>query len=255
MNEHVLVILIVMVVGFLLVVAKYLPRGRVRTLHEVSQPTERSKASQDTMVPATIPSEALDINDEARFNFRNTRWEMSRDAVKKAEDFIPPVSEPENTLVFRSRVGHLGCLITYNFESDKLCGARYTFTPEYIDGARYLSDFAFLHKVLCDKFGQPQKSSIVWLNETFKNNRDLQGLALMEGHFVRTEEWLTQRTLISYTLGCKDGKVFFDMAYVPTKPPESLATADSSDLDDASGSPRTYSVGGISGASGVAVDG
>ena len=227
MNEHILVILIAVAVGFLLVAGKYLPGRRGRTFFAVPRPEKDERSPQETMIPAAVPSEALDINDEAKFNFRNTRWGMNRKSVKKAEDFANPVSDVGSSLVFRSRIGHLDCLIFYAFEAgDRLCGARYTFTPNYIDGVRYLSDFSFLLKVLRDKFGPPQRSAVAWQNETFKDKPALFGLALVEGHFMRTEEWLTRRTLIFYTMGREEQQVVFHIAYVPTSPPEFLdATA------------------------------
>ena len=216
MNEYILGILIALAAGFLLVIIKYMPRSR---WNPRSWTLTIDLSPKRKMVPATVPSEALDIRDEARFNFRNTRWEMSKKAVLKAEDFATPLSEAPDSLVFSSKMGHLDCLISYVFEpGDRLCGARYIFQPDYADGTRYLADFDFLLKVIQDKFGPPQQNSIEWLNETFKDNKDFFGFALMEGHFERTVEWLTQRTLIACTLGREDGRIFYHISYVPTTP-------------------------------------
>ena len=239
MNEHILVILIAVAVGFLLVAGKFVRRRRGRGFSALSLPEKDERTPKVTMVPAAVPSEALDINDEARFNFRNTRWGMNRKSVKKAEDFANPVSDVGASLVFRSRIGYLDCLISYVFEAgDRLCGARYTFTPGYIDGVRYLEDFSFLLKILCDKFGPPQRSAVVWQNETFKDKPAFFGLALVEGHFMRTEEWLTRRTLISFSMGREEQQVVFHIAYVPTSPPESLEAADPPAQEEAPPLPR-----------------
>lgn len=214
MDGYILGILIAIGGGFLLVAMRFLPSFRIGLPEADGQVEQASK--QKKMIPTIIPSEALDVTDEAKFNFRNTRWGMPQDVVRRSEDGAAPVVDSPAVLIFQSKIAHIACQVIYSFTGDdKLCGARYLFVPDYVDGERYLADFEFILKFVRDKFGNPQKFTTHWLNRTFEDKKDFHALALMEGHFIRKVEWLTRRTSITYVLGNQEGSVLFCIDYTP----------------------------------------
>lgn len=228
MSDSMLVgILVALAIAFLLLAYFRLPSFSFRSgasrsskTGEANNPGTIPKASSKISSPAH--PEAMSLDDEYRFNFRSARWGMPREQVKRSDDFTQPAFEDATQIVYKSRLGHMDCTVTFmmNPTTDELKGGRYDFTTAYEDGARYLSDFETLLDLYKERFGEPVEAETLWENKTFEKKKEFHGLAFMEGHFSRVVRWQTPRTGVVLSLGKQQGAIAFFIEYTWLEPEE-----------------------------------
>lgn len=219
MNDTMLLgILIVIAIAFIIQAFRKLPSFTFRLSDPSPQKGKEDKkniVTHTTMRQASsTSSEATSVDDEYRFNFRSARWGMSRDQVKRSDDFTHPESEDPTKITYKARLGHMDCKVTFIMNvGDELIGGRYDFTTVYEDGARYLADFETLLELYKERFGDPIRTDMEWGNRTFEKKKEFHGVAFMEGHFTRSAQWQTPRTAVVLFIANRENVIDFHIEY------------------------------------------
>lgn len=207
-------ILICLVISFVVFAVRRLPSFSSHT-----RASKKRSVASPTLLTGSLSGggsvvEATSVDDEYRFNFRNARWGMSREQVKRSEDLAQVEAEGTTYLVYRARLGHMRCRVTFTMGlNDDLTGGRYSFTTVYEDGARYVADFDTLLNLYKERFGNPASVEVDWNNRTFERKKEFHGIALMEGHVTYRVCWITPRTEVILFLGKGEEAIDFFIAY------------------------------------------
>lgn len=165
------------------------------------------------------------------FTFRRTRWGNAPAEVQASESG-ELVKASEDGLIFKDRVSKFPCLIAYFFAHGRLVRAKYNLLVEHALSNEYIADFDFLLGILQKKYGQPSDSQKHWLDERYKDDEEAHGRAVLLGHLVLYEAWLTESTEVSLMLRGDDNRIFLEIEY-SSRALENLESeaADSAELD------------------------
>jgi hypothetical protein len=133
-------------------------------------------------------------------DFRNTKWGMSREAVKKLETAKSSISD-EDILAFEDTVQGMKCDVVYFFVEDKLVRARYVMEEEHTNKNDYISDYKAIYDSLSKKYGKPKIDRTVWKDDHYKDDPKDWGMAVAVGHLVYYATWTSEHgTMITNTL-------------------------------------------------------
>lgn len=146
------------------------------------------------------------------FTFRRTRWGFSPSEVQAAESG-ELVKASEDGLIFKDRISKFPCLIAFFFARGHLVRAKYNLLVEHALSSEYLADFEFLLGILQKKYGTPTDSQKHWLDERYKEDEEAWGRAVLLGHLVLYEAWLTESTEISLMLRGDDNRIYLEIEY------------------------------------------
>ena len=116
------------------------------------------------------------------FDFRNTRWGMSKEAVKASESLtlleeLTLDSKLTNSLGLSEAVTYIGkiksreVLIIYTFHDNKLVNALQFFTEQYKDKTIFIDEYNKHKLELTEKYGIPIENGKLQLGDTEQNNR------------------------------------------------------------------------------------
>ncbi len=147
----------------------------------------------------------------AEFDFRKTKWGMSRKEVKKSEK-INLNSEHGNILGYQGILSGLDVTIYYIFSGDKLVRAKYYFNETHSNDNDYLSDFEELHELLQKKYGKSE-TSYIWKNNLFKGDSDRMGIAISNGHLLCYSMWETDITDIILSISGDNNSIQTEIEY------------------------------------------
>ncbi len=172
------------------------------------------------------------MGDKENYDFRKSRWGMSRDEVKSTED-ATFIGSTEDFLFYDGRVANMDCGISYNFVNNMLVSARYGFTEEHSNKNDYLYDFFKLKDILKEKYGDPAIDDIDWRNRLYVDSEEDYGFAVSLGHLELFAAWDTPSTGISCRLYGDNYEVELGVLY-RSKAHQHLVekNLESKDLDD-----------------------
>ena len=146
------------------------------------------------------------------FAFRRTHWGCSPAEVQLSEH-SELIKAGEGGLIYKSRISRFACLIAYFFARDKLVRAKYNLLVEHALANEYIADFEFLLGVLQKKYGTPVDSQRHWVDDRYRDDEESWGRAVLLGHLVLYEAWLTDSTEVSLMLRGEDQRVFLEIEY------------------------------------------
>ncbi len=134
--------------------------------------------------------------------FRQVIWGMSQEQVKKIEEnelIQKQYSKASglNILGYKGKAGNLDCLIAYYFAENQLVEGRYIITEKHTNAFLYIKDFMNIKESLIEKYGEPTKDDIHWLNDLFKDDTSGWGTALGMGHVAFETRWKLIETEIN----------------------------------------------------------
>ena len=138
------------------------------------------------------------------YNFRYTSWGMSQEAVIDSEEKIDPVEKTDNLIKYKTQILGKNVELIYLFAQNKLIGSSYRLDENYIVSQRFIRTYKRFKQALMEKYGQPEKETTSWLNDTYKNDRNKWGLALSLGHIVYAALWNTPNATIECSLRGED---------------------------------------------------
>lgn len=151
---------------------------------------------------------------DEQFDFRNAKWGMSREEVKKTEQ-EKIVGEDENTIGYESGLAGKGVLLVYIFVEDKLVRAKYVLAEDFTNKNDYYDGFFDnVKKLLTEKYGKPSKNDKIWRNNLYRNDRQNLGMAIAVGHFLEFSKWSTPSTDIIAFIHGNNYKISTGIEYV-----------------------------------------
>ena len=134
------------------------------------------------------------------FSFRKTKWGMSMQEVKNSETVKPMDGEgwdTENVLAYKIRVLKKDVLLLYIFVENKLIRAKYMLMERHTNKNSFIQDYKDFKKVLTEKYGEPMKDDVLWLNDLYKDDYSDWGTAISLGHLTHYATWETAVTEIT----------------------------------------------------------
>lgn len=136
---------------------------------------------------------------EPKYDFRNTYWGMSKEAVKQAEK--TELSAEDESAILYSNVNAAGFSadLFYQFDGGALVSGAYMISETHTDYNAYIEDYENSKEALIEVYGTPQKDGVTWSNDVFKQDEQYYGMAVAYGYLSYTSVWITETSTI--TLG------------------------------------------------------
>jgi hypothetical protein len=150
------------------------------------------------------------------YNFRRTSWGMSQEEVIGSEEKIDPVEKTENMIKYKTKISGKNVELLYLFAQNKLIGSLYKLDDNYINSQHFIATYNKFKRALIEKYGQPDKETTNWLNDTYKNDRKKWGLALSLGYTEFAALWKTQKATIECSLREENYYVLCSIEYKST---------------------------------------
>ena len=149
------------------------------------------------------------MNSEEDYDFRNTRWGMSKEDIL-ASEAGEPVVQTDTQIGYFSKILDKNIYVAFIFANDQLISALYALRDmrEKLDDS--FRDFADFKQILTMKYGEPNAGQgDVWANPSFGDEDDLKALlldrpkyaeALKQGQILHAAMWKTDKTWIKVAL-------------------------------------------------------
>ena len=106
--------------------------------------------------------------EEVKYDFRKTKWGMSKEQVKATENKKPDF-EDNTKLSYEVTISEKDFECAYLFLEDKLYGSGYLFSGEHTNKNLYIDDYEELKEILTKEYGKPKIDKATWKNDLFKN--------------------------------------------------------------------------------------
>ena len=158
------------------------------------------------------------------FDFRNTRWGMSKEDVITSEtlELIEELKlDPKLTRSFGTSeaITYIGkirsrkVLIIYTFHNNQLVSTLQCFTEQYKDKATFLNEYNKHKLELTEKYGTPIENGKLHIGETEKHNHDD---LLNAGNLSLYSVWENPSTKVDLLLNNKANtdKIILMISYV-----------------------------------------
>ena len=156
--------------------------------------------------------EYVEVDDQGEYDFRRTNWGMSIEDVKQAED-EDIVNEENNSLLYQSSIAGMDAFLCYVFVGRQLVRTSYIIIMRHVNDNAYIDDYYTLLSLLKKKYGEPDDEQIVWKNNNWRNDSDMWGHAIKQGHLLYQSIWKTERTEILLTLSSEDYEIGLVLQY------------------------------------------
>ena len=106
---------------------------------------------------------SLLAQEEKGYDFRKTRWGMSKQEVKNIEE-SELMEEARGILKYKGEIGDHRGIILYGFTEDKLESGGYYFLDISTDYADAMLEYSEVEKLLVKKYRVPPEKSHAWIN-------------------------------------------------------------------------------------------
>ncbi|MFC1607221.1 hypothetical protein ACFL47_04550 [Candidatus Latescibacterota bacterium] len=159
------------------------------------------------------PQQAIDTvvdekpAEEAPFDFRKTRWGMTREDVMKAEGPADDTVAVSDSLIYTRQLLGKDVRLTYMFTNSTLVGSSYLFLTVHEKNTDYMTVYEEISEALKKKYGYPRENNIIWHNDYFKEDPDSYGIALGIGHLAFSSRWESVKTKVLSTLEGENGEI------------------------------------------------
>jgi len=138
--------------------------------------------------------------EEAKYDFRETTWGMSKEQVKATEDGKPGI-EDDTSLAYKATINGKEFACAYSFLEDKLYAGGYIFIGEHTNENLYIEDYEDIKETLTKKYGKPKTEMPgLWNNDLYKDDKSNWGKAISMGHLGYGASWETSTTRIYFSL-------------------------------------------------------
>ncbi len=146
---------------------------------------------------------------EETYDFRNTRWGMSRSDVLASEP-DEPVVRTDGQIGYSIKIMDKNIYLAFVFKNDCLVSALYALKDMRENLNDSLSDFEDFKEILTRKYGEPNAGQgDVWADPSYKDQYELEALsfdragyeaALKEGKILHAALWKTGNTWVKVAL-------------------------------------------------------
>jgi hypothetical protein len=115
------------------------------------------------------------------YDFRKTKWGMSKNQVLKTEQSKPVCndcfsdSSSDSVLGYNSKVLGKSVAVVYFFINNQLVRANYVLMERHTNKNDYIDDFNDFKQAITKKYGEPAAEEETWKNEIFKNDKSKWG--------------------------------------------------------------------------------
>lgn len=147
-----------------------------------------------------------------QFDFRKTKWGMSKSQVKASEK-AKFLDQSNDAIMYNSKLARMNVIIMYSFISNKLHSGIYVFKERHTNKNDYINDFNKIKKLLIQKYGRPIEDAKIWRNNLYKNSIQYHGMAVSMGHLVYRVQWKTAATEITHGLAGDNFKINHILQY------------------------------------------
>jgi hypothetical protein len=96
------------------------------------------------------------VSHAAEYDFRKTRWGMTKQEVIKSEKSKAASDEPDS-LIYATKILGLDAVLLYEFINDKLMGSGYIITEKYSNENKYIEEYNDIVAALKKKYGKPHR--------------------------------------------------------------------------------------------------
>jgi len=133
------------------------------------------------------------------YDFRKTKWGMSKDQVKSSEP-LKVAKETDDMLLYKTTVIGKNVLLVYIFVNNQLVRSKYILAEFHTNNNDFITDFNEFKKILVKKYGTPIKDEKIWRNDLYKDDFSNWGMAIALGHLLYFAQWETSNTTITAIL-------------------------------------------------------
>ena len=148
------------------------------------------------------------------YDFRKTKWGMSKEEVKKTEE-LKPIIDLGGMLVYQTTLIEKPFDLLYRFEKNKLVIAGYEIQAE-ANKYDYLSIHESLVKLLQKKYGEPTKNEFIWKEGENSNYNSVQlNVAVGSGKLSKLAEWETDTSKIIINCIGMRSQISLAIVYTP----------------------------------------
>ncbi|MFW6172731.1 MAG: hypothetical protein ACOC5T_03205, partial [Elusimicrobiota bacterium] len=161
------------------------------------------ESSKELSDKVEIPKESIGEGElKGETNFRNTRWGMAIEEVKKIEGEPKEQikSQGLDIIGYQRIVSGMDCLVLYIFAENKLTRAKYSFAEKHSNLNIYIDDFKKIKKTLTEKYGEPKNDNKYWLDDLYKDDYSDWGMAISVGDLRYFTTWDMPETTITLAL-------------------------------------------------------
>lgn len=139
------------------------------------------------------------------FNFRKTKWGMTRDQVKAAED-SQLTGEKTEVVTYRDEFEGIPVIVGYMFDGEKLTRAGYLMRGTYEDPNKYIDDYNKIKESMIKVYGAPARDELQWKEGEESQDPAQFGKAVCDGKLTYFTIWTDGVTMIRERLMGEDGK-------------------------------------------------
>ncbi|GAB7082307.1 hypothetical protein [Megalodesulfovibrio paquesii] len=148
------------------------------------------------------------------FDFRKTRWGMSKEEVKRSET-EKLVEDSKDTLIYLTTLlNGKKVALFYFFAGNKLVRTKYGLQEKYTNKNDYYYLFFLpLQESLIKKYGEPNEAKRLWRNELYIKDPSQFGFAISAGHCIEFNQWENKRTMILQLISGNNFEVVVGVEY------------------------------------------
>lgn len=163
-----------------------------------------------------LSSITYSISQEQSYDFRKSRWGMTKAQVKATEK-TPVELENEKEVNYLVKVAGIKTQLGYIFLNDRLVRSIYIFQDSHTNKNHYIEDYKKVKEILTRKYGQPTIDDVIWRDNHYKNRSSKYGMAIILGELMYRAQWVTHRTQIRLVLSGDNYKAKFGTLYYSVK--------------------------------------
>lgn len=161
----------------------------------------------------TVSKEENENSEVENPDFRNCKWGMSKEEVKKYETDIDITEENEEKIKAIVEVDNTDFLAEYYFNNDKLEQVTMLSMEEHSNENLFIDDYTNFQELISKKYGEPNQDKKIWSNDLYKDNSEDWGFAISLGDLAMISQWFTDTTEIGLTLSGDNYEIIFGIIY------------------------------------------
>lgn len=135
--------------------------------------------------------------------FQETEWGMRPAEVIRAQKIAPNNrhwSNRSNSLTTTDRIIGEDVEVTYYFTDKKLAAVSVQFKARHSNANMYIEDYIWVKSKLKMVYGKPDHDEAVWRQDHYQGRPQMYGFAVLMGHLLFREIWLSEDVGISHKL-------------------------------------------------------
>lgn len=167
---------------------------------------------EQSVSPQPSASPGPQSKPEEKFDFRGTRWGMTKDEVKKAEP-KGPKHETEDSLVFEGRYRDMITYITYQFKDGKLYRAGVLYPEKLASDSLYLENYENLKQDVIKAYGEPVVDGETLLKPDAVIEPDKKAEAVCRGDLMLGTQWNVPGSIVILMMRGDSEKCLVSLIY------------------------------------------